>query len=105
MHQTQGSRCIEEAKMIIGTATDVANVGGESELRDNRDTQILALLDRSESGVTNHKWERGNKMGTVLGRVYMKTLLSTFGFTRLTMNQDSAEDAQVESAHRAGGGI
>ena len=49
MHQTQGSRCIEEAKMIIGTATDVANVGGESELRDNRDTQILALLDRSES--------------------------------------------------------
>ena len=105
MHQTQGSRCIEEAKMIIGTATDVANVGGESELRDNRDTQILALLDRSESGVTNHKWERGNKKGTVLGRVYMKTLLSTFGFTRLTMNQDSAEDAQVESAHRAGGGI
>ena len=54
MHQTQGSRCIEEAtnlsntvKMIIGTAKDVANVGGESELRVNRDTQILALLSPS----------------------------------------------------------
>ena len=34
----------------------------------------------------------------------MKTLLSTFGFTRLRVNQDSAEAAHADKAWREGGG-